>query len=245
MKKLLKALATITLTTAVIFTIGCKPEDDPINGGGDNGGNGNTGGDSNNHVYVDLGLPSGTLWATCNIGANAPEECGYYFAWGETEPKDSYSWSNYKYCYQVSTALTKYCFNANIGLNHFTDNLTALESGDDAATVNWGDDWRTPTETEFQELEQNTTRLWTIQNGMAGYLLTAANGKTLFLPAAGYSTEQQNYLYVYGQYWTENLSEISAAKARCYIIEGNGNFYPLAHERFYGHSVRPVRSMQK
>ena len=99
MKKFLKTLAAITLSTAVIFSVGCKPEEDPINGGGDNGDNG-SGLDS--HVYVDLGLPSGTLWATCNVGANAPEECGYYFAWGETEFKDSYSWSNYKYCYQMT-----------------------------------------------------------------------------------------------------------------------------------------------
>lgn len=246
MKRFLNATAAVMLTIAVAFTLGCKPNEDPNNGGGDNGGNGNNdGGGLNSHEYVDMGLPSGTLWATCNVGANAPEECGSYFSWGETSPKDSYSWSNYKYCYQVSTALTKYCFNANVGLNHFTDNLNTLELEDDAATINWGDDWRIPTEIEFQELKENTTSLWTIQNGMSGYLLTAINGNTLFLPATGYYSDQQNYLYVDGRYWTCNLSETSSAKSRCYIMEGNGNFYPWQLERRYGLSVRPVRSIHK
>ena len=200
---------------------------------------------STTHDFVDLGLPSGTLWATCNVGANVPEECGCYFAWGETEPKDSYSWSNYKYCYQISTALTKYCSNANQGLNHFTDNLTTLELEDDAATVNWGDDWRMLTEIEFQELKDNTTRLWTMQNGMTGFLLTAANGNTLFLPAVGYFHSQQTGLYARGEYWTCNLLETSSIYAQNCYIEGNGNFAPFRRERYFGLSVRPVRSVKK
>lgn len=94
------------------------------------------------HEYIDLGLPSGTLWATMNIGASSPEDYGDYFAWGETAPKDVYDWSTYKWCNGSSNTLTKYCFNSSYGNNGFVDNLTELDPEDDAATVNWGQDWR-------------------------------------------------------------------------------------------------------
>ena len=91
----------------------------------DNGGGGG-GGSSDDHDYVDLGLPSGLLWATCNVGANAPEEYGDYFAWGETQPKDIYNWSTYQYCMGSDNTLTKYCTRSDYGYNGFTDNLTHL-----------------------------------------------------------------------------------------------------------------------
>ena len=98
---------------------------------------GNSGGGSGDeHAYVDLGLPSGTLWATCNVGADTPEGYGDYFAWGETQPKDVYNWSNYQYCNGSHDQLTKYCNNSSYGYNGFTDNLTTLQPGDDAATAN-------------------------------------------------------------------------------------------------------------
>ena len=100
------------------------------------------------HGYVDLGLPSGLLWATCNEGADSPEEYGGYFAWGETETKDTYSWNNY--AHGAENALTKYCTLSSHGNNGFTDNLTTLDSGDDAATVLWGADWRIPTKAEWR-----------------------------------------------------------------------------------------------
>ena len=90
------------------------------------------------HEWVDLGLPSGTLWATCNVGASKPEEYGDYFAWGETEPKDEYCWSTYLHCKGDYNSLTKYCHQYDYGYNGFTDNLTELEPADDAATANWG-----------------------------------------------------------------------------------------------------------
>ena len=93
------------------------------------------------HAYVDLGLPSGTLWATCNVGASSPEEYGDYFAWGETEPKNDYNWSTYKYCKGSSTTMTKYCTSSSYGT---VDNKTELEPSDDAATVNWGSNWQMP-----------------------------------------------------------------------------------------------------
>ena len=109
------------------------------------------------HEYVDLGLPSGLLWATCNVGATSPEDYGDYFAWGETQPKDTYEWSTYQYCNGSYNTLTKYCSNSSYGYNGFTDNLTTLLPEDDAATANWGGNWRMPTKEEFQELYNNTT----------------------------------------------------------------------------------------
>ena len=91
-----------------------------------------------NHEFVDLGLPSGTLWATCNVGANAPEEYGDYFAWGETAPKETHSWNTYKWCNGSSTTMTKYCTNSSFGYNGFVDNKRVLDPEDDAAYVNWG-----------------------------------------------------------------------------------------------------------
>ena len=127
------------------------------------------------HEYVDLGLPSGLLWATCNVGAETPEEYGDYFAWGETTPKDNYSWGTYQY--GDGSTITKYTG---------SDGLTTLLPEDDAATANWGNDWRMPTHDEWVELYQNTTMTWTQQNGVNGRLFTADNGNSLFLPAAGY-----------------------------------------------------------
>lgn len=116
------------------------------------------GGGGGSHDYVDLGLPSGLLWATCNVGADNPEDYGDYFAWAETEPKSVYNWSTYKYCdggYYYK--LTKYCTRSDFGNNGFTDNLTVLLPEDDAATANWGNGWRMPTENEWRELIDNTT----------------------------------------------------------------------------------------
>ncbi len=105
--------------------------------------------DFNGHDYVDLGLPSGTFWATCNVGAMNPEDYGDYFAWGETEPKSYYDWSTYKYCNGSSSTITKYCSDSEYGT---VDNKYTLEAIDDAATVNWGGDWRIPTIEEQAEL---------------------------------------------------------------------------------------------
>ena len=97
---------------------------------------------SENHEYVDLGLPSGTLWATMNVGANSPEDYGDYFAWGETAPKSVYDWSTYKWCRGLVNTITKYCNSG--GYNGFVDNKTELDPEDDAATANWGAEWRMP-----------------------------------------------------------------------------------------------------
>ena len=189
--------------------------------------------------YVDLGLPSGTLWATCNVGANAPEEYGDYFAWGDTQPKDVYDWSTYQYCNGSYNTLTKYCSGPAYG---FTDNLTTLLPEDDAATANWGSDWRMPTKEEWQELLDNTTVTWTQQNGVNGRLFTASNGNSLFLPAAGYRQYSSlNHAGSYGLYWSSSLYTDNPSGAwKLGFISGDC-YMDVFGNRSYGQSVRAVR----
>ena len=108
--------------------------------------------DPGNHAWVDLGLPSGTLWATCNVGASKPEEYGDYYAWSETEPKTTYTWSTYKWCKGSENTMIKYCVQSSSGYNGFTDALTELLPEDDAATANWGLPWRMPSKGQIEEL---------------------------------------------------------------------------------------------
>ena len=172
------------------------------------------------HEYVDLGLPSGLLWATCNMGADTPEDYGDYFAWGETQLKEYYKWNIYQYCNVTYDQLTKYCSNSSYGYNGFTDNLTTLLPEDDAAAANWGNGWRIPTYAEWQELLDNTTRTWTTQNGVNGQLFTASNGNSLFLPAAGYRYDSSLYFAGgYGYYWSSSLyPDYSAGAWNIYFL---------------------------
>ena len=203
-----------------------------------------TTGGGDTHPYIDLGLPSGLLWATCNVGADNPEDYGDYFAWGETQPKDDYSWSTYQYSNgSFGNALTKYCTNSSYGYNGFTDNLTNLLPEDDAATANWGGDWRMPTKEEWQELRNNTTVIWTAQNGVYGRLFTAANGNSIFLPAAGFHTDDLHYYAgSFGDYWSSSLNT-DVPDGAWGLDFGSGNEYNLSgYSRQAGFTVRPVRS---
>ena len=192
------------------------------------------------HEYVDLGLPSGLKWATCNVGANAPEEYGDYFAWGEVEPKDYYDWDSYKWCKGNGDTQTKYCNNSHYGYNGFTDYKTTLELSDDAAHVNWGGAWRMPTKAEQDELRELCTWTWTTQNGVNGYTVTGSNGNSIFLPAAGYRYDSSLYLAgSYGNYWSSSLytDDPSGAWGVDFYSSGVGRYGNL---RNYGFSVRPV-----
>ena len=199
---------------------------------------------SGSHEYIDLGLPSGLLWATCNVGANAPEEYGDYFAWGETQTKGHYGWSTYQYCNGDYNQLTKYCSNPDYGYNGYTDTLTILLPEDDAATVNWGDEWRMPTKEEFEELFNNTTVTWTQQNGVNGRLFTASNGNSLFLPATGYWWEGALYYHGNeGHYWSSLLYSESPNGA--WVVDFTSSFYSMGNSnggRGNGVTVRPVRA---
>ena len=241
MKKVMKIVVTLMLMTVSVCIAGCTKSDDS-NDGGNNGGGNNGGGNQGNHEYVDLGLPSGTLWATCNVGATTPEGYGDYFAWGETQTKDNYDWITYKWCNGGLDQLTKYCNNAGCGYNGFTDNLTTLEPSDDAVTANWGNEWRIPTREEFEELYNNTTVTWIQQNGVNGSLFTASNGNSLFLPAAGFRKNSNlGEVGSYGYYLSSSLVIGSPVHAwnlyfRSDYVGMVGNNY-----RDEGFPVRPVR----
>ena len=228
----MKAVATLMLMTVVVCAAGCKKEEIADGDGITNG-----------HTYVDLGLPSGTLWAACNVGATTPEGYGDYFAWGETQPKDTYNWSTYLYCMGSKNTLTKYCNNSDYGYNGFTDNLTTLQSSEDAATANWGNGWRMPTIEQWRELYQNTTNTWTVRNGVNGRLFTSPNGKSLFLPAAGNCWDDELYLVGSGgDYWSSSLNTSSPSYCAWYLyLNSDYAGWGDGCDRSYGFSVRPVR----
>lgn len=194
------------------------------------------------HEWVDLGLPSGTLWATMNIGASSPEECGDYFAWGETQPKDYYYWNTYQLCNGSINKLTKYCTNSSNGYNGFTDNVTELDPEDDAATANWGSDWRMPSLEQMQELMDYCTRLGTTINDVNGSLLTSnINGASLFLPGTGYRSEGTLNYSNYGHYWSRTLKPSYPWSAyHLFISSRYFDLYDDVYYRSFGLCVRAV-----
>ena len=194
--------------------------------------------------WVDLGLPSGTLWATCNVGANSPEDYGDYFAWGETVPKDYYDWSTYKWCNGSYTTMTKYCTNSSYGYNGFVDNKTVLDPEDDAAYVNWGSIWRMPSKEQLDELRNKCTWIWTQRNGVNGCMVTGPSGKSLFLPAAGDRyCEAIREADVSCRYWSRTLYPFRPSTAY-HLSYYSGNFYTDSPSRILGFPVRAVRMPQ-
>ncbi len=199
-----------------------------------NGGSGSSAGgstfDANGHEYVDLGLPSGLLWAKTNIGSSSPEGYGNYYGWGETKAygeedtsnatnysytatqgtatytKSYYGWETYKYCDGTNNSFTKYYSSV--------DNKKTLDAEDDAASVNWGGSWRMPTLREFQELFNNCTRERTDDyngTGVAGFVFTSSNGNSIFLPAAGCRYEAGlDDATVVCYYWSSTVSTQNA-----------------------------------
>ena len=211
------------------------------------------------HEYVDLGLPSGTLWATCNVGANNPWEYGDYFAWGEIEPYYSsggntykpvwksgkskgYDWPSYKYANGAYNKLTKYCNKSDYGNNGYTDSRTVLEKADDVAYQKWGSDWSMPTPAQFQELKDKCKWTWTTKNGNKGYEVKGPNGNTIFLPAAGYRLGTSLYFVgSHGDYWSSSLNTDSQLNGR-FLWFVSSRVSPVNwNGRYCGLSVRPVR----
>ena len=192
----------------------------------------------NGHEYVDLGLPSGLKWATCNVGADAPENAGGYYAWGETEEKDDYSWKTYKYYDDVYATVTKYCIHERFGL---VDGEKTLGAEDDVANVKWGATWRIPTYEEQQELCNKCTWEWTTVNGVSGYQVTGPNGNSIFLPAGGYKNDGNIFNKVScGYYWSSSVLKKSCNRA--YYLQFNSEEYTKGDfsRRYSGRNIRPV-----
>ena len=216
-------------------------------------------GTENGYGYVDLGLPSGLKWATCNVGATAPEEYGNHYAWGETEPKTTYDWSTYKWATATQEkwgwdleTLTKYNTSSERGT---VDNKTVLDPEDDAAHVNWGGAWRMPTRAEWLELYENCIWKGTDDyngTGVAGQIVTGFNGNSIFLPVAGNRATQDNERDYIGYYWSSSLDMGEALDLEKEIREPNENrawdmsFKSQRYRgwgygsRCNGNSVRPV-----
>ncbi|MBQ2447953.1 MAG: InlB B-repeat-containing protein, partial [Bacteroidales bacterium] len=205
---------------------------------GGSGGGSSTSGTENGYEWVDLGLPSGLKWATCNVGATSPEGYGDYFAWGETSPKSNYAWSTYKYCNGSSSTLTKYNTNSSNGT---VDNKTTLDLSDDAARANWGGQWRMPTKAEQDELRNNCTWAWNTENGVNGYQVTSKpNGNSIFLPAAGLRHGTSVVFDgSYGHVWSSSLNESSPSFAYTLTFD-LGSVCWLDYGRYYGLTVRAV-----
>ena len=175
----------------------------------------------NGHTFVDLGLPSGVLWARCNVGAATPEDFGDYYAWGEIEVKNSYDHGNN----------TTY----DLNLGDITGNPEY-----DVARAKWGADWRMPTEDECNELFENCTTEYIVQNGVYGYLIIGKGGNSIFLPSSGFRSgssiyeAQYDYSSLFGYYWSSTPSGgVLGSSAYCL-----GSVLDEYRDR--GHTIRPV-----
>ena len=195
------------------------------------------------YEYVDLGLPSRLKWAKYNVGAEKETDAGLYFAWGETTgytasqvgTDKQFSWSDYKYV-NSSSNLTKY---------NQSDGKTVLESTDDAASQIMGGDWRMPTQSEFQELLDNTDKLWTTINGVNGYKFTSIKegyqNNSIFIPAAGYCYDGSVSNVGYnGGVWSSSLRTSNPYNA-WYLLFSSSNCRVNLGSRCDGRSVRGVR----
>lgn len=173
------------------------------------------------HDYVDLGLPSGKLWATCNVGASSPSDFGDYFAWGETSPKSTYTKENSK---------TYDEFFQKIPGNYLYD----------AAQANWDGTWHIPSKSDFEELKNKCTWTWTNQAGKKGYKVTGPNGNSIFLPAAGYrSANSLSNAGSEGLYWSSTPGGYVNDCGSYLFIDSRG-YGVYIRERAEGLPIRPV-----
>ena len=184
---------------------------------------------------VDLGLPSGTIWAGWNVGASSPEEYGGYYAWGETEEKSDYDYDTYRYYVDSDGDGYKDSF-ANIG-----SNISGTRY--DVTRQKWGGSWRMPTKTEFDELTSKCTWTWYQYKGVWGQKVTGPNGNSIFLPAAGYRTGTSlSYDGSNGYYRSASLGEDSYGYYAWSLFFSRGYYYSNDYYlRRSGLSVRPVK----
>lgn len=196
--------------------------------------------------FVDMGLPSGTLWAVCNVGAPNARDFGNYYAWGETsgydEGKTSFNWKNYKHCKGTSNTLTKYCTKSYYGNNNFTDGITTLQGIDDVGSIRYGFYYGIPTKEEWEELMTHCR--WSQLDNCA-YVKSNKNGNIILLPKAGY----RNGLNLYddnagGYYWTSTLDPNSPDDA-WFLYFGKGQPSDYDYYRSQGRSIRLVMRPNK
>lgn len=181
---------------------------------------------------VDLGLPSGILWAACNIGASSPSEIGEYFAWGEKEAKDAYGWETYELCHGSYSSIFKYTED---------DGKSILEPQDDVANSELGSEWRIPTKEDMEELVEQCEWKWSSQNGQLGWKVIGPNNKYIFLPASGAASSYRiagvNEL---GRYWTATRDKSNYSAYNLRFKDGTDTIVVVDDTRFYGRTIRPV-----
>ncbi len=236
MKRFTYVFFAIVTIIGILAINGCNRDDDEQLNRQLSEATGRTGG----HEWVDLGLPSGTKWATCNVGATSPEYYGDFFAWGETTSKATYSEENYKYAYG-HIGYSKYCRIPYDSVDN--DGLTTLEAIDDAATANWGAGWRMPTREEMKELYFSCNPEWiTLNGGAYGMKFTGPNGNSIFMIAAGQYTDRLYVAGINGHYWSSSLDTTLCCLNLAISLSFNQtNFSPPdVCGRCVGCSVRPV-----
>ncbi|MCQ2135249.1 MAG: hypothetical protein MJY88_09805 [Bacteroidales bacterium] len=201
------------------------------------------------HWYVDLGLS--VKWASNNVGDNEPYELGGLFAWGELEEKDIYLWDTYMWWNGTNTTISKYCTESPFRVYGETDDKIELDSEDDCASVNWGDQWRMPTFKEWSELINNCSWTWAKMKGVYGYqvksLVEGFEDKYIFLPAAestGYMGHKPSHRYydplvAEGNYWSSSLYTEQPELAKALRFDRNGSAINPEY-RSQGLSIRPV-----
>ena len=180
-------------------------------------------GQSDGYEYVDLGLPSGTKWATFNVGATKPEEIGNYYAWGDLKLKIQFTAES---CETYGTEMGDISGDAEY----------------DIATALWGPEWRMPTEAEARELKDNCTFEWDAINNVAGAVVTGPNGNQIFLPSGGFMTDNTvSFIESEGAYWTSSPDPSDPIYYSVFLYFYNTNFANIGwFSRYVGLLVRPV-----
>lgn len=187
----------------------------------------------NGHEYFDLGLPSGTKWATTNIGADSETVFGEYYAWGEVSTKKEFSKDTQTYDKNASTLNSKKIIN----------DKGYLTSEYDAATKNWGEGWRMPTKEDFDELIEHC--VWTWDKKQEGYMVTGKNGNHIFLPAAGNYFGSTQKEAGYGRYWCSSIDKTNTFRSWCLCFHSISKYMSNgSYGRYYGRPIRPVTNAE-